>query len=181
MRAIVPLGIAGLLILCSGCGDDESCQPCADGTPPAAVTDLRVSERTLETARLTWTAPGDDGQLGQAAAYDMRTATHPLLAEHWDAATVVPIGRAPRPAGQAETLTVAQLADSTYYFALKAADEVPQWSPLSNIVAAEYEDAIPPAAVTDLAVAHVTTTAIELRWTSTGDDSLTGWVVDWCE
>ena len=40
---------------------------------------------------------------------------------------------APKSAGQPETLTVTGLTPSTtYYFALKIADEIPNWSALSN-------------------------------------------------
>ncbi len=46
-----------------------------DTTPPANVTDLSVSTATTNSLTLTWTAPGDDGNNGTAAEYDIRYAT----------------------------------------------------------------------------------------------------------
>ncbi len=63
--------------------------------------------------------------------------------------------------------------DTTYYFALKAADEVPLWSAISNVATA-YTDNTPPAAVTDLAATVVDATTVQLSWTAPGDDGSTG-------
>ncbi len=64
--------------------------------------------------------------------------------------------------------------DRAHYFALKAADEVPNWSPLSNVTSATAEDAVPPATVTDLGIASKTETSATLHWTAPGDNDRTG-------
>jgi len=81
-----------------------------------------------------WTAPGDNGLSGTATSYDMRYGTDSLTVVAWANATQVSGEPAPRPAGQAESLTIAGLANGTkYYFGLKACDEANNCSPVSNV------------------------------------------------
>jgi hypothetical protein len=49
-----------------------------DAIPPAAVTDLTADTPTSYSATLHWTATGDDGATGTAAAYDVRYSTSPF-------------------------------------------------------------------------------------------------------
>ena len=108
-----------------------------DTTPPATVTNLTVSEVTGDTVTLSWTAPGDDGDVGTASQYDIRMSTSTITDANWDSATPLVPAPPPNPAGSAEAVQVTQLTEgTTYYFALKTADEVPNWSGLSNIVTA---------------------------------------------
>ncbi len=94
---------------------------CTDNISGASVT-------------LSWTAPGDDGNVGTAAQYEIRFSTEPLTAESWDKAGVIKNVPRPKPAGTRQFCMIAGLeADITYYFAIKAADERPNWSDLSNI------------------------------------------------
>jgi len=89
----------------------------------------RTSSVTLE-----WTAPGDDGQVGAAAAYDLRFAEMPISDETWDAAT--PVRDLPKPAGagKREKIKVRGLEPGRkYYFAVRAVDEAGNWSSLSNV------------------------------------------------
>jgi hypothetical protein len=109
--------------------------PLTDVTPPVAVTNLAISNPTENSITLTWTAPGDDGNEGQATTYDIRYSTSEITDANWDTATQCTGEPAPKPAGEPETFTVTDLSPgTTYYFALKAADEVPNWSGLSNVV-----------------------------------------------
>ncbi|MEI8082764.1 MAG: hypothetical protein WCI74_13070, partial [Actinomycetes bacterium] len=105
-----------------------------DTTAPAAVTDLTVAGTAETTAALTWTAPGDDGSVGTASSYDLRYSEAPIGDDTaFSAATPVSGVPAPQAAGSAEAFTVTGLTNGThYYFALKTADEVPNWSALSN-------------------------------------------------
>ncbi len=109
-------------------------QAAPDTIPPAAVTDLAVGATTQNAATLTWTAVGDDGKVGRATSYDLRYSTALITDGNWGSATKVPGLPAPKPSGQPETFTVTGLNPATtYYFALKVADEVPNWSALSNV------------------------------------------------
>jgi len=87
------------------------------------------------TATLQWTAPGDDGEDGQAFRYDLRYSLKPISAQNFSYAT--PVSGLPSPArsGIPQHVTVTGLAANTeYYFALKTVDEAGNWSGLSNVV-----------------------------------------------
>jgi hypothetical protein len=104
-------------------------------TAPAVVQNLTAVSVDTSTIRLTWTAPGDDGTSGTPSVYDLRHYQSATTA--WDQMTLVSGEPAPGASGQAQTLTVAGLsAGTTYYFRLKAADEVPNWSATSNLASA---------------------------------------------
>jgi hypothetical protein len=108
--------------------------PPTDTQAPAAITDLATSNPTSYTIKLSWTAPGDDGTTGTATTYDIRYRVGvPITEASWATATEVMGEPAPKPAGSSETFTVTGLsAGTTYYFAIKTADEKPNWSPISN-------------------------------------------------
>ncbi len=102
-----------------------------DVTPPSAVTNLAAESPTSTSLRLTWTAPGDDGNSGQASQYDIRYSTSSSAS--WDQMTHATGEPTPRSTGQFESFTVGGLSPNTwYYFRLKTADEVPNWSGVSN-------------------------------------------------
>jgi len=105
-----------------------------DTFPPAAVTDLATVDYTLGSISLVWTSPGDDGNRGTASTYDIRYSTDPITeGDGWDKALRCEGEPTPQPAGSVEAFTVTGLEpSSTYYFALKSADGVPNWSGLSN-------------------------------------------------
>lgn len=162
MRCI-PVWLPVLMLLLPACSDDSNSP---DTTAPAAVYDLAVRDSSGGSVTLVWTAPGDDGENGRAARYDIRRATDFLSAGVWDAATAVEPTRVPKPGGQAETLIVGGLSRGPWWFALKAADEVPNWSELSNVAGATLRDTIPSGRVGDLAMDFATTTGIMLTWTA---------------
>lgn len=106
-----------------------------DTTRPSAVTDMEVTSVTSNSVTLEWTAPGDDGNLGTASQYDIRYSTSNITPFNWNSAT--PCGDEPTPkvAGSSESFVVTGLDPGTqYYFAMKTADEVSNWSGLSNVV-----------------------------------------------
>ncbi|MBI2930059.1 MAG: fibronectin type III domain-containing protein, partial [Planctomycetes bacterium] len=149
-----------------------------DTTAPAAVTNLAVTGVTSRSVTLTWTAPGDDGLAGTAAVYDVRYSTSAITSDAaFAAATAVAGEPMPMAAGFAQSMTVMGLSPSTtYYFAMKTADEVPNWSGLSNNPSGTTGaiDGTAPAAVTNLAVTGVTSRSVTLTWTAPGDDGLAG-------
>ncbi|HYM40380.1 MAG TPA: Ig-like domain-containing protein, partial [Thermoplasmata archaeon] len=107
--------------------------PPGDTTPPAQVTDVRASVTGPSYAVLQWTAPGNNGTVGRASQYDLRYSTSgPLTNATLDQGTKVATP-APGVSGSEETLNVTGLQpDTTYWFALRTADNVPNWSPISN-------------------------------------------------
>lgn len=102
--------------------------------PPAAITDLSAVDVTMRTAKLTWTAPGDDGTTGTAFSYDLRYSTSPITEANWGSAK--PLSREPVPASAGTTQTYTYYgipAGGTYYFAIKTMDDMNQESGLSNV------------------------------------------------
>ena len=113
-----------------------------ESTPPAAVTNLATGTVTTSSVALSWTAPGDDGATGTATTYDVRYSTSTINEGNWDSAIQASGEPSPLVAGSSESFTVTGLsASTTYYFAIKTSDEVPNVSAISNV----------PSGTTDLA------------------------------
>lgn len=86
---------------------------------------------------LRWTAPGDDGWSGRAAAYDIRYAGSPISEATWSQTARVPITPIPATAGTPQSAVVLNLIPGErYYFAVRTVDEAGNWSPISNIASA---------------------------------------------
>lgn len=104
---------------------------------------------------LSWTAPGDDGMVGTASQYDLRYSTALITESNFAAAnrwTSVPV---PTVAGTTQSATITGLVSgTTYYFVIKAADEVPNWSAMSNLVVFTplASDTRPPARISNLRI-----------------------------
>ena len=182
-RLVSRLGFIWLLVvlaIVATCSKDNNpTNPSgSDVAPPAVVTDLVVVDPAMSSLALQWTAPGDDGTTGTAAQYDVRYSTSPITEANWASATQVSGEPSPKAAGQQERFVVTYLsAGVAYYFAVKTADEKPNWSALSNIASdttLSMPDNTPPAAVTDLAAINPTEHTVTLTWTAPGDDGTTG-------
>lgn len=120
---------------------------------PAGIP-VMAADITMTSVTLYCTAPGDDGNAGRASQYDVRYHTQPITEQNWSAAIQVEDEPVPSASGTTESLTIDDLSPgTTYYFAIKAADEVPNWSVLSNVFSAttlpfsldidEEEDIVP--------------------------------------
>jgi len=156
-----------------------------DQTPPSAVTDLAIADVTASSFLVTWTAPGDDGQVGTAASYDIRYSLSPITSGNFTAATAAPGPPAPSPAGSNESYLLPGLEyDTRYYVALRSVDDRTNVSGLSNVVTAitlavvppdsTPPDSIPPAPITNLVVTNYSGSTVTLGWTAPGDDDMTG-------
>jgi hypothetical protein len=145
-------------------------------TPPSTVADLAAGTVTSSTVALTWTSPGDDGNVGTATTYDIRYSTAAITSANWASATQVTGEPSPKTAGGSESFTVTGLNPSvTYYFAIETADEVPNWSTLSNVVSkATAAEAVAPSAIANLGAGSETATSVSLSWTAPGDDGNVG-------
>jgi hypothetical protein len=160
-----PSSIGRLLLLCGlgllvGCSNNKKTTEPTDTTPPSAVTTLAVGSTTQTSATLTWTAVGDDGNTGMATTYDLRYSTDVITVGNVSSATQVTGEAAPRAAGQVETFTITGLAAGTnYHFALQVADEIPNWSALSNVPSQATEGAPPPPRPTVTSIVPARTVA----------------------
>ncbi|UCH88161.1 MAG: VCBS repeat-containing protein [Thermoplasmata archaeon] len=105
-----------------------------DNTAPDAITDLEIKEMGEDYATLGWSAVGDDGSDGTATKYDVRYSESLITDSNWNTAQQADGEPSPKSAGKQETFVVTGLESATtYYFAIKVADEVLNWAPLSNV------------------------------------------------
>jgi hypothetical protein len=81
---------------------------------------------------LWWNAPGDDKDVGAAAAYDLRSSTQTITDANFGSATQISTGT-PQHAGTTEQVTIAASCTVGQYFAIKARDAANNWSALSNV------------------------------------------------
>jgi len=104
---------------------------------PAAALALTLATQTpaiASSVTLAWTAPGDDGWVGRAQAYDLRFSRYPITESNFGSATRVNTSIIPGPTGSKELLTIFNLTSGVaYYFAVKTMDEVGNWSKVSNV------------------------------------------------
>lgn len=153
-----------------------------DTLPPGRIEDL-VADPGIDRVTLAWTAVGDDGLVGTAAAYRFAwTEGGPIETEEdWQLALKAGFDLPPpAPAGTGQSLLVDGLTpETTYGFCLRAVDEAQNLSPLSppqtvtTLPATAPVDEEPPAAITDL-VSSALTDGFLLTWTATGDDGYEG-------
>lgn len=95
----------------------------SDTVPPNAAQGFHATAVSDSSIRLDWVAPGDDGDLGTAASYELRYSTAAITSANFDAATRVSGVGAPQASGTAESFTVTGLqAGVAYHFALKTFD-----------------------------------------------------------
>ncbi|UCD64598.1 MAG: VCBS repeat-containing protein [Candidatus Zixiibacteriota bacterium] len=103
-------------------------------TPPAKITDLTASDPDLAgNVTLTWTAPGDDGNEGTAAEYDLRYYWTEITPDNWASAAPLDGEPAPQEAGSTETFDLTDLMLSReYFFAIRTKDASGNWSEVSD-------------------------------------------------
>jgi flagellar hook capping protein FlgD/fibronectin type III domain protein len=144
-----------------------------------APTAARGQGSPADTVTLTWTAPGDDGPIGTASAYDLRVSTAPIDDANWSAAAVVSGLPAPLPAGTRQSTVVRGLTyGTTYYFAVKTADDAGNWSGLSNVLRWDWVyDTAPPAAPSGLAAVPLSGGGVRASWSPNSEADLAGYTV----
>jgi chitodextrinase len=136
------------------------------------------AQQAWNSVTLTWTTPGDDSLSGTASQFDIRYSTSLITAANFLAATRwtagVPVPTAP---GTVQSVMVTGLSPATtYWFAIKTGDEVPNWAGISNVATkatTTAPDVIRPAPIA-MTITAQTDSTVSLQWTAVGDDSLTG-------
>jgi hypothetical protein len=116
-----------------------------DVTAPGTVTDLVAGAGSDEgSVLLEWTAPGDDGAAGTAAAYIIRYGSGPIGEAEWPTAADVAGAPAPAVAGTRQSLVIDGLTPGqVYWFAMKVQDDAGLVSGLSGSAEAEAYAPIP--------------------------------------
>jgi hypothetical protein len=101
--------------------------------PPSPVANLTTGNPTGGTVVLNWTSVGDNGNSGTASVYDIRYSNVSINEGNWASATQCSNEPTPLVAGSTQSYTVQGLSPNTnYYFAMKVADEVSNWSGILN-------------------------------------------------
>ncbi|HEY2956257.1 MAG TPA: S8 family serine peptidase [Candidatus Eisenbacteria bacterium] len=105
-----------------------------DDILPATITSLTADSVSTSGLVLHWVAPGDDGALGRASAYQIQVTTRPAAAGTFSSGGFY----APPPpdtAGRPQRFVVQGLAPNTrYFFAARARDDAGNWGLASNLV-----------------------------------------------
>ncbi|MFH1957305.1 MAG: right-handed parallel beta-helix repeat-containing protein, partial [bacterium] len=108
----------------------------SDPGPPAAVSDLAAYTGLSEgEVDLTWSAPGDDGwtdPLPAGSQFRIQYATYSTPVWMYQSAQVIKSTSGVSPTTQVSYTVTGLNAGATYYFKIWHADEVPNWSELSN-------------------------------------------------
>jgi hypothetical protein len=111
--------------------------PATDTNAPSSITNLMAwtPDHAYQVA-LQWTAPGDDGNTGTAAVYEVRYAVSNFTVADWDDVSPFYVNLTPSGAGTTEqlTLTMPEM-DTLYYLAVRALDDAGNMSPTANVVA----------------------------------------------
>ena len=154
-----------------------------DNIPPPPINDLQADRNNLTEGqlRLSWVSPYDNytSSTGVAAFYEIRYSTNNTFPWSpvngwvyvWASSRTVT-----SPAGSAETEIITGLeAKTSYYFRIRARDEVPNTSSVPDSTGTWAQmDITPPGAINTLtALASATTGWLRLSWQSPGDDGYT--------
>ena len=103
---------------------------------------------TQETTKwLYWTAPGDDGSVGQAFRYEMRRSGQPINESNWASAELVANMPAPSMAGQTDSVEIAVGPNEVVFVRVITCDESGNCAGLSNEASIDF---FPPDVITDL-------------------------------
>jgi hypothetical protein len=116
--------------------------PRKDTAAPAAVADLAGTADGGGKVKLSWTAPGDDGEGGgRAREYHVKYSQKPFAEEgalKWWAVTNAKGEPRPGAPGAKEGLELS-VGAGTWYFAIKTRDKADNLSPISNVVKVEVK------------------------------------------
>ena len=134
MKKFIALLLFVSFVFVSCSNDSSNPVISVDSEAPSAVTDLSVGFTSGNSATLFLTATGDDGIFGRAKTYEVRYATSMIDSANYALATQFLPPNQPNVGTADDTIIVTGLLPNTkYYFAVKLADETPNWSPISNI------------------------------------------------
>jgi hypothetical protein len=143
----------------------------AAGTPATSAAQVNP----YNSIGLQWTAPGDDGNVGQVSSYQLAYSTTPVgpdTTSWWNASSTqkVTLGPPLAPAGAQDSTRVSGLtAGTTYYFIIRALDEVPNISGYSNVVVATTYSCNAPTSPPGQFSAVADTGQVLVSWASTSD------------
>jgi hypothetical protein len=174
--AIKAMDEAGNLGIMSAC---SSAVACNDVTPPATVILTADTGAIHGSVMLSWTAPGDDGTVGQlynTVPYTIKWSTSPIdTPQKFDDANGMTMDTAKSP-GQTEFLNITGLtAGQQFYFAVRARDDANLLGglPISTFASAK-NDMVAPLGITLVTATGDHDGQVKLNFNAPGNDGSTG-------
>ncbi|HEV7557994.1 MAG TPA: fibronectin type III domain-containing protein [Kofleriaceae bacterium] len=107
-----------------------------DAIPPDAPTGVAAQDITPASATIAFTAPGDDGEIGTIAGYEIRyRAETPITADNFFDAGSNPVAApAPGPPGSTQTVALDKLLPETNYsIGIRAHDQCHNTGPIVTL------------------------------------------------
>lgn len=143
-RLMIMIISVALIIALAACESEKGPGPIIDTKAPAMVSGFQVDSVDQGTVWFSWKSTGDDSLTGTAKEYHLHYSTeYTSLLNNWNNATAAPGLPTPQAPGNDETYELIDLpADTTYYFAIKAADEAGNISAISDIDSAQWHSPI---------------------------------------
>ncbi len=146
---------------------------------PGTITDLKVEEVGNTTADISFSASGDDYFNGQAEKYEIRYSEELFTQENFQKAEIYP--EVPKPV-EAKNKQIWQLGGLEpgvrYYVGIRSFDEKDNPSNVSNIVAVETIDNIPPA-IPKAPQIVAGDQSIYVKWDKSSEKDLAGYKIYW--
>ncbi|HRY29866.1 MAG TPA: fibronectin type III domain-containing protein, partial [Elusimicrobiota bacterium] len=156
------------------------------GVAPGVVSTLTTAQIPGHGVHLAWSAPGDDDDAGTAAYYSLRYSSTVIITDEatWlnaSVATAAPLSvtlPVPSSAGTPQQMDITNLlVDSTYYWSLRAVDELGQMSPVYATAVSTWITNLVPSAPTTVSpgnvvgstVTYSTITATDITWGAAAD------------
>lgn len=150
----------------------------ADTLAPSSITNLTATAQSHRKVRLQWSAPGNDGAVGQAATYEIRYSAS-AITDDATCTSGIAVNHSVTPAavGSPEVLDLDIFAPGTqYHFCIRAYDANGNrgtWAGSVQALTMVAPDVVRPAPLSVVASVLNPTTA-RLDWTAVGDDGNTG-------
>lgn len=136
----------------------------------------RAQTNAYNTLTTLWTAPGDDGNVGQVSAYELFYDTKPPGADTTAWWNAVPFSQRLSllpplaPAGQTDSTHVTGLTQgTTYYFVLVARDEAANVSGYSNVASGTTQSCGAPTSTPTSFSAEVDSPGVLVTWDAATD------------
>lgn len=149
-----------------------------DVTAPGKITDLTVTCPADYTAYLQWTSPGDNDYsytLKSPSKYKIQYSISNTISWSTTSAQITIDASNTNPYDWKSYTEENLSGAATYYFRIWTADEIPNWSIISDSKKVYVTGVVAPAAVADLsAQTGCCCTNVDLSWTAPGDDENTG-------
>ncbi len=110
-------------------------RPELDALDPGLASDLHAVEVSQNTALIAFTAPGDDGNLGKVAGYEIRyRAGEPITLANFDTSMPIATAVTPEDPGSQQDLELTGLLPQTdYYVGVRAIDDCRNPGPLATL------------------------------------------------